>query len=71
MLLDRSARASVEQEPIEVLEFRGLAALRAGNVEVGRAALARALSLVGRGRGLLWLRIRRELAAAMGAMPAV
>ncbi len=70
-LLDRSARDSIEQEPIEVLELRGLAGLRAGRVEVGRAALAEALRLGDRGPGLLSARIRRELATAMGSAPAV
>jgi tetratricopeptide (TPR) repeat protein len=41
----RAAEVSVGQERIEVVEMRGLAALRAGRIEEGRAALARAQAL--------------------------
>ena len=63
-LLARSARDSVEQEPVEVLEMRGLAALRAGRLGAARAALAAALTLTDRIPGLLAPRIRRALEAA-------
>jgi tetratricopeptide (TPR) repeat protein len=62
-LLARSARDSVEQEPVEVLEMRGLAALQAGRIEVARAALSGALALTQRIPGLLAPRIRRALQA--------
>ena len=60
-LLGRSARDSVEQEPIEVLEMRGRAALRAGRPGVARAALEEALRLCGRIPTLLEPRVRRAL----------
>ncbi|GEJ59115.1 serine/threonine-protein kinase [Anaeromyxobacter diazotrophicus] len=66
-LLARSARDSVEQEPVEVLEMRGLAALRAGRLDTARAALEGALELAGRIPGLLAPRIRRALEAAQAA----
>jgi tetratricopeptide (TPR) repeat protein len=65
-LLDRSALDSTEQEPIEVLEARGLAAQRAGRGDVAREALAAALALTERLPGPLTGRIRRALAAAGG-----
>jgi tetratricopeptide (TPR) repeat protein len=63
-LAARSARDSVEQEPIEVLEAWGLAALRAGRPERARAALDAALALGERIPNLLAPRVRRALAAA-------
>jgi hypothetical protein len=47
-LVERSRDASVEQEPIEVLEMRALAALRAGRAEEARRALAEARALAAR-----------------------
>jgi eukaryotic-like serine/threonine-protein kinase len=66
-LLARSTRDSVEQEPVEVLEMRGLAALRAGRLDTARAALAGALALTERVPGLLAARIRRTLQVARAA----
>jgi hypothetical protein len=62
-LLSRSARDSIEQEPIEVMEMRGLAALRAGRPESARRALEEALRLADRVPNLLAPRIRRALAS--------
>jgi len=61
-LLSRSASHSVEQEPIEVREARGLAALRAGQPEAARRALEEALRLAEGIPNLLAPRIRRALA---------
>jgi tetratricopeptide (TPR) repeat protein len=63
-LLARSARDSVEEEPVEVLEMRGRAALRAGRRDVGSAALLEALALAERRPGLLGGRVRALLRAA-------
>ena len=63
----RSARDSIEQEPVEVLEMRGIAALRAGRLDTARAALADALALTERLPGLLAPRIQRALDAARAA----
>ncbi|HET6922218.1 MAG TPA: serine/threonine-protein kinase PknK, partial [Anaeromyxobacteraceae bacterium] len=57
-LLARSARDSVEQEPIEVLEMRGRAALRAGRLALARAALEGAIGLCGRIPNLMEPRVR-------------
>ena len=57
-LLSRSASQSVEQEPIEVLEMRGLASLRAGRPEQARRALEDASSLAGRVPNLMAARLR-------------
>jgi serine/threonine protein kinase/tetratricopeptide (TPR) repeat protein len=66
-LLERSARASVEQEPLEVLEMVGLAALRRGDsaeaVRVLEEALQRAASIPNVMEG----RLRRTLERALGA----
>jgi len=66
-LLGRSAIHSVEQEPIEVMEVRGLAALRTGRPEAARRALEEALRLAERIPNLLAPRIRRALAGLPGA----
>jgi tetratricopeptide (TPR) repeat protein len=66
-LLARSTRDSVEQEPVEVLEMRGLAALRAGRLDTAQTALAGALALTDRVPGLLAARIRRALQVARAA----
>jgi tetratricopeptide (TPR) repeat protein/nicotinamide riboside kinase len=63
-LCRRSAADSVEQEPIEVLEMRGLSALRGGRLEEGRRAMEEALHLAERIPNLLAPRVRRALAAA-------
>ncbi len=63
-LLERSRRHSVEQEPIEVQELRGLALLRAGRREAARAALGQALALCDRIPSLLRRRVEAGLAAA-------
>jgi tetratricopeptide (TPR) repeat protein len=60
----RSAADSVEQEPVEVLEMRGLAALRGGRPEEGRRALEDALRLAEHIPNLLAPRVRRALEAA-------
>jgi tetratricopeptide (TPR) repeat protein len=65
-LLDRSARHSVEQEPIEVQEMRGLAALRAGRLEEARAALRAASDLARRIPNLLAPRVGRALERSGG-----
>jgi Tfp pilus assembly protein PilF len=62
-LLARSRTASIEQEPIEVQEMRGLAALRAGQREVAERALRAALRLSSSLPSVMDGRIRRELAA--------
>jgi tetratricopeptide (TPR) repeat protein len=65
-LLRRSASHSVEQEAIEVAELHGLALLRAGLREEGRAALRDALALCDRIPNLLRRRVEAALAAAGG-----
>jgi tetratricopeptide (TPR) repeat protein len=65
-LLARSAEHSIEQEPIEVLEARGLAALRAGRPDAARRLLEQALGLAGRIPNLMAPRIREELAGLPG-----
>ena len=62
-LLARSRTASIEQEPIEVQEMRGLAALRAGQRELAERALRAALRLSSSLPSVMEGRIRRELAA--------
>jgi len=63
-LVARSSRHSVEQEPVEVLEMRGLTALRAGRRDEAREALRGALALADRIPNLLAPRLRRALEAA-------
>lgn len=71
-LVERSRRFSVEQEPIEVAEMRGLSALRAGRVEEARAALAGALELARTIPNLMEERLRGALReAGVGAGPRV
>src|SRR5262249_51325349 len=60
-LIERSGRFSVEQEPIEVLEMRGLAAVRAGRLDRGRHWLARALLAAQGIPNLMEARIRAAL----------
>jgi tetratricopeptide (TPR) repeat protein len=70
-LLARSRRFSVEQEPIEVAEMHGLAALRAGRVEEAHAALAGALQLARTIPNLMEGRLRgalREAGAGVGPL---
>ncbi len=62
-LLARSRTASIEQEPIEVQEMRGLAALRAGQREQAERALRAALRLSSSLPSVMEGRIRRELAS--------
>jgi tetratricopeptide (TPR) repeat protein len=62
-LLERSARDSIEEEPVEVLELRGLAALRAHRAAEAREALSRAEALSRRIPGLLGGRVRSALLA--------
>jgi tetratricopeptide (TPR) repeat protein len=66
-LLARSARHSIEQEPIEVMEARGLAAMRAGRVALARRTLEEALDLAGRIPSVMGPRIRQALASLPGA----
>jgi hypothetical protein len=63
-LVERSRRFSVEQEPIEVAEMRGLTALRAGRVEEARASLAGALELARTIPNLMEERLRGALRQA-------
>ena len=60
-LVARSTRDSLEQEPIEVVEMRGLCALRRGEPEAARRELAHALSLAKQIPSLMESRIRRSL----------
>ncbi|HEY6101000.1 MAG TPA: tetratricopeptide repeat protein, partial [Anaeromyxobacter sp.] len=63
-LVERSRRFSVEQEPIEVAEMRGLSALRSGRIEEARAALAGALELARSIPNLMEERLRGALREA-------
>jgi tetratricopeptide (TPR) repeat protein len=58
----RSARFSVGQEQIEVLEARALAAFRRGQLADARAQLERALATASRIPNVMGARLRRELA---------
>ncbi len=64
-LCARSLAVSVEQEPIEIHELHGLAALRAGRVEEATAALRKALALTGRIPNLM----RRRVEASLSLLP--
>jgi tetratricopeptide (TPR) repeat protein len=69
-LVERSRRFSVEQEPIEVAELRGLSALRAGRIEEARAAVTGALELARTIPNLMEERLRgalREAGADVGS----
>ena len=59
-LEERSARDSIEQEPLEVIDLHGLAARRAGRADEAAGAFARALELGGRIPSLIEDRIRRR-----------
>ena len=61
-LLARSAKESIEQEPIEVAEMRAITELRGGKREAAEKSFAQALSLAAGVPNLLELRIRRRLA---------
>ncbi|MCP3165010.1 serine/threonine-protein kinase [Myxococcus qinghaiensis] len=63
-LREWSAQVSVEQEPLEVLEMMGLAALRRGEREEAIRILADALQLASRLPNLMEARIRRSLERA-------
>jgi tetratricopeptide (TPR) repeat protein len=65
-LCARSCADSVEQEPIEVHELRGLAALRAGRREEARRALEEALRLAGEIPNVMAARLRAALARVAG-----
>ncbi len=65
-LVERSLRDSVEQEPIEVMEMRGLAALRDGRLAQARQALRSALELAASIPNLLAPRVRGALERADG-----
>jgi hypothetical protein len=59
-LEERSARDSVEQEPIEIADLHGLAARRAGRAAEAESSFARALHLAERIPNLIGHRIRRR-----------
>ena len=61
-LCERSAQVSVEQEPLEVLEMMGLAALRRGDREEAERVLHEALERAHHVPNLMEGRIRRSLA---------
>ena len=63
-LLARSAKESIEQEPIEVVEMRALSELRRGRKQEAATGFARALTMAAQMPNLLELRIRRRLATA-------
>lgn len=63
-LLARSTRDSREQEPIEVLELRALAARRQGRNDVARRSFTEALALAAKIPNLLEARLRGGLALA-------
>jgi tetratricopeptide (TPR) repeat protein len=65
-LLDRSARSSVEQEPIEVAELRGAWAMRRGRLEEARRAYAEAMARARKIPHVMDDRLRRGLAACEG-----
>ncbi|AUX27369.1 protein kinase [Sorangium cellulosum] len=69
-LVDRSARSSVGQEHIEVLETRAVAALRRGRLAAARAALSAASGAAGRIPNVMGDRLRR-LAAALAEREAL
>jgi hypothetical protein len=73
-LLERSARDSVEQEPIEVAEMRGVWALRRGRIEEARKAYAEAEARASRIPHVMDDRLRRgreALAQAGRSAPAM
>lgn len=62
-LLARSAKDSLEQEPIEVVEMRGLSALRSGERAEARRSFERALEVARGIPNILEPRLRSHLAA--------
>ncbi|MCP3104490.1 protein kinase [Myxococcus sp. K15C18031901] len=69
-LRERSAQVSMEQEPLEVLEMMGLAALRRGDRDAARRILEQALGHAALLPNLMEGRIRRSLARAWDIGPA-
>jgi tetratricopeptide (TPR) repeat protein len=63
-LEERSARSSVGQERLEVLDLRALAALRRGRAEEAAAVLGRALAAAERIPNMMGPRLRRRREAA-------
>lgn len=59
----RASRESIEQEPIEVMELRGVAALRSGRRADARRHLEAALALAARIPNIMVPRLERALAA--------
>ncbi|MCP3058709.1 protein kinase [Myxococcus sp. K38C18041901] len=69
-LRERSSQVSVEQEPLEVLEMMGLAALRRDETQEAVRILTDALMLASRMPNLMEARIRRSLERAQdGQLP--
>ncbi|WP_426757007.1 serine/threonine-protein kinase PknK [Myxococcus sp. Y35] len=68
-LRERSAQVSVEQEPLEVLEMMGLAALRRGDREEAARVLREALERARHVPNLMEGRIRRSLAKVHEPLP--
>ncbi|MCY0998634.1 protein kinase [Myxococcus sp. MISCRS1] len=69
-LRERSSQVSVEQEPLEVLEMMGLAALRRDETHEAVRILTEALQLASRMPNLMEVRIRRSLERARdGQLP--
>ncbi|APR82295.1 serine/threonine protein kinase [Minicystis rosea] len=66
-LEERSARFSVGQEHVEVLEMRGLAALRGGRPDEAIAALGKAIAAAARIPNAMGARLRRRLDEATAA----
>jgi tetratricopeptide (TPR) repeat protein len=66
-LLARSARESLEQEPIEVADVYGAWALRRGKQEQARRAFAEAAARAARIPNIMDARVRRGLAATGAA----
>jgi len=69
-LRERSFQVSVEQEPLEVLEMMGLAALRRGDLEEAARVLHEALERALHVPNLMEGRIRRSLERVRGVTPA-
>ncbi|MBN1207359.1 MAG: protein kinase [Myxococcaceae bacterium] len=69
MLQERSAEVSVEQEPLEVLEMMGLAALRRGEREEAVRILEQALQRAAHIPNVMEGRLRRTLERALTPSP--
>jgi serine/threonine protein kinase/tetratricopeptide (TPR) repeat protein len=69
-LRERSGQVSVEQEPLEVLEMMGLAALRRGDLAEATRALREALERAAHVPNLMEGRIRRSLERVRDLTPA-